>query len=109
MKNIIWLGNSKKSVDLFSKEARKEIGFELYALQTGRKPSNYKPMSSIGLGVEEIKISLENQYRVIYVAKFAEGVYVLHAFIKKTQQTSKADLEIARKNYQELLFSRKKL
>jgi phage-related protein len=108
MKNIIWLGNSKKRIDTFSKEVRRAIGFELYSLQVGEAPSNYKPMPSIGLGVNEIKLSLENQYRVIYVAKFEEAIYILHSFIKKTQKTAPLDLELTKKNYQELLLVRRK-
>ena len=65
MKKIIWLGSSKKSIDGFSREAKQEMGFELYAVQKGDEPSNYKPISRVGSGVKEIRISLQNQYRVI--------------------------------------------
>ncbi len=59
-------------------------------------------MSSVGVGIREIRIHAENEYRVIYVAKFAEAVYVLHAFTKKTQQTAKRDIALATQRYQEL-------
>lgn len=65
-------------------------------------------MSSIGLGVKEIRIHAENEYRVIYVAKFAEAVYVLHAFTKRTQQTSKRDIDLATQRYQDLGKLRKR-
>jgi phage-related protein len=60
-------------------------------------------MPTVGLGVEEIRIRTEDAYRIFYVAKFAEAVYVLHAFQKKTQKTSKLDIEIGQKRYQQIL------
>jgi phage-related protein len=64
-------------------------------------------MTGIGQGVKEIRIHQENEYRVLYVAKFKEAVYVLHSFVKKTQQTSKKDLDIAKKRYAEMLELRR--
>ena len=64
-------------------------------------------MASIGLGVQEIRIHAENEYRVIYVAKFAEAIYILHAFTKKSQETAQRDIEIAAKRYRELAGQRK--
>jgi len=58
-------------------------------------PTDWKPMPSIGPGVREIRIKHEGQYRVIYVAKFADVVYVLHAFRKKTRKTRKQDIDAA--------------
>jgi phage-related protein len=64
-------------------------------------------MSSVGKGVEEIRVWEESgTFRVIYVAKFAEAVYVLHAFQKKTQETSKRDIETARQRFTELMRGR---
>ncbi len=60
-------------------------------------------MPTVGLGVEEIRIRTEDAYRIFYVARFAEAVYVLHAFQKKTQKTSKSDIEIGQKRYQQML------
>ena len=65
-------------------------------------PSDWKPMNNVGRGVREIRIHHEGQYRVIYVAKFDDAVYVLHAFRKKTQKTRKQDIEIARRRFQEI-------
>ena len=65
-------------------------------------PSDWKPMNNVGRGVREIRIHHEGQYRVIYVAKFDDAVYVLHAFRKKTQKTRKQDIEIARRRLKEI-------
>lgn len=70
-------------------------------------PDDWKPMPSIGAGVSEIRVHVEGAYRVIYVAKFGEAVYVLHAFQKKTQQTTKKDLDLAKVRYRELVNSRR--
>lgn len=102
MKPVLWLGNSLAAVRAFSDEARREVGYQLSKTQSGREPSDWRPMSSIGVGVKEIRIHAENEYRVMYVAKFVEAVYVLHAFAKKTQQTTKRDIELATQRYQEL-------
>lgn len=53
-------------------------------------------MPTVGQGVYEIRIRTDVEYRVLYIAKFAEGVYVLHVFGKKTRRTSKPDLDVAR-------------
>ena len=63
-------------------------------------------METVGAGVREIRIHAETGYRVLYVAKFSEAVYVLHGFDKKTQRTPKTDIDLARKRYRELLTER---
>jgi phage-related protein len=76
-------------------------------VQHGREPDDWKPMNTVGQGVKEIRIRDEaGAFRVLYVAKFADAVYVLHCFQKKTEKTSKADLELAAKRYRELLKER---
>lgn len=67
---------------------------------------DWKPMESIGAGVKEIRIRVETSYRVIYVAKFSEAVYVLHAFVKKTQKTSKKDIDLSVDRYKALIRAR---
>ena len=86
----------------FPAEARRQAGFELYAIQRGLDPSDWKAMKTVGSGVREIRIRVLGEWRVLYVAKFADAVYVLHAFQKKTQKTSPNDLEIARRRYKQL-------
>ena len=76
-------------------------------MQTGSMPTDFKPMTTVGAGAYEIRVRSGNQYRVIYVAKFAQSVYVLHSFIKTTPKTSKPDLDIAKAQYSTLLKERK--
>ena len=83
------------------------VGTELRQIQNGLMPSDFKPMTTVGAGVFEIRVRAGNQYRVIYVAKFSEAVYVLHAFVKKTQKTAAPDLELAHNRYNALLNTRK--
>jgi phage-related protein len=107
MKPLFWLGDSRKAIQSFAAEAQDDIGYELEGVQYGRKPSDSKPMPSIGSGVEEIRVWVASgTYRVVYIAKLPEAVYVLHAFQKKTQQTSQSDIELARARLKSLLASR---
>ncbi len=78
-------------------------GFQIDQVQQGHDPDDWKPMSSIGQGVREIRIrDKAGAFRIIYIAKVAEAVYVLHCFQKKTQKAAKSDLDLARKRYQDL-------
>ena len=71
-------------------------------LQTGREPSDWKPMSEVGAGAREIRVRDEaGAFRVIYVAKFADAIYVLHAFQKKVQKTAQTDIDLAGRRYRE--------
>ena len=101
-KPIYWVGSSKIDISNFSEEARRKAGFQLRAVQQGQTPTDFKPMPIVGKGVEEVHIRTDVAYRVFYVAKFEEAVYVLHAFQKKTQKTSKQDLKIGQQRYQEM-------
>ena len=107
MKRIQWLGTSLNTVRSFPESVRKLVGQELRFVQTGSMPTDFKPMTTVGAGAYEIRVRSGNQYRVIYVAKFAESVYVLHSFIKTTPKTSKPDLDIAKAQYAILLKERK--
>ncbi len=108
IKPIQWLGDSLKNVREFSDSGRYHVGRELRRVQTGEMPTDWKPMITVGLGVAEIRIHAENEYRIIYIAKFEEAIYVLHGFAKKTQQTSKRDINLAAKRYRELQQERTK-
>jgi len=84
--------------------ARREAGHQLDQVQHGLEPDDWKPMPSIGPGVREIRIrDAAGAFRVIYVVKFADAVYVLHCFQKKSQKTSKMDLELAGSRYRDLM------
>lgn len=65
-------------------------------------------MPSVGSGVQEIRIHCDNEYRVIYLAKLGEAVYVLHTFEKKTRTTPHAAIEVARRRLQLLLSQRRR-
>src|SRR5579871_3780816 len=83
--------------------ARREAGHQLDRVQNGREPDNWKPMKTVGRGAKEIRIRDEaGAFRVLYVAKFDDAIYVLHCFQKKTEKTSKADVELAAKRYREV-------
>jgi phage-related protein len=99
MKSLKFVGSSLDDLRDFPAEARREAGFELYAIQRGDEPSDWKPMREVGPGVREIRIHVLGEWRVLYVARFADAVYVLHAFQKKTQKTSRQDIELARRRY----------
>jgi phage-related protein len=98
IKDIVFVGRSLESLKRFPQEAKRESGYQLDKVQQGEAPTDWKPMQSIGTGVREIRIREDSgAYRIIYIAKFEEAVYVLHAFQKKTQKTAKADIETAKR------------
>jgi phage-related protein len=106
MKAIEFLGDSLKVIRCFPKEARQNAGRQLAKVQKGNQPDNFKPMPDVGQGVEEIRIRDESGiYRVMYTARLADAVYVLHAFQKKTMQTSNQDMEIAKQRFKQLMRS----
>ena len=107
MKQITWLGNTYQSVKSYSGIVRQEIGYNLDKVQRGQDPHDWKPMISVGSGVKEIRIHEDKEYRVLYVAKFEESIYILHSFIKKTEQTLKKDIELAKQRYIEMLEIRR--
>jgi phage-related protein len=108
VKTITWLGSSYKDLLKFPELARQAAGYQLYNVQLGLEPSDWKPMTSVGLGVKEIRLHHENEYRVLYIAKFKETIYVLHAFVKKSPETLQADIALAKQRYQKILQERGK-
>lgn len=96
-KPVVWLGSSLVDVRAFPRLARQRIGRALDLVQEGEEPPDWKPMPSVGPGVREIRVKIGVQYRVLYVARYAEAVYVLHVFEKKSQKTSERDLALGRK------------
>jgi phage-related protein len=108
MKPIVFLGDSRKTLREFPKSARQLAGYQLRRLQMGIQASDFMPMPSIGKGVEELRIWAESgTYRVLYTARLAEAVYVIHAFPKKTRATSHRDIEIARERFQQMMRGRR--
>ena len=108
MKRIEWLGDSLECIRRFPDDARRASGHQLELVQAGEDPSDFKHMPSVGLGVQEIRVRIGGAFRVIYVAKFYEAIYVLHAFHKKSRQTNKFDIELARQRFKALLQERKR-
>jgi phage-related protein len=100
MKAVRFVGSAREDLAAFPEPARRIAGYELYMLQVGREPSDFKPMPDVGAGVQEFRVrDRAGAFRVIYVARFDDAVYVLHAFQKKTQKTPRLDLEVARRRY----------
>jgi phage-related protein len=100
MKQVIWMGSSREDLRAFPREARREIGYQLEHVQEGVDPDNWKPTSIVGPGVREIRVQESSgAFRCIYLANRPEGIYVLHCFQKKTQKTSRRDLDLAEKRF----------
>lgn len=104
MKPVRFLGDSLHCLRDFPDDARQDAGYQLDKVQQGEQPDDFKPMPAIGKGVEEIRVWDDSgTYRVIYTARLADAVYVLHAFHKKTQATPRKDLDIAKERYGRLM------
>jgi phage-related protein len=102
IKPLKFIASSLDDLRNFPDEARRAAGFELHAIQSGFEPSDWKPMQIIGAGVKEIRIRILGEWRVIYVAKHHDAVYVLHAFQKKTKKTGKQEIDLARQRYMQI-------
>ena len=102
MKPLNFVGSSLDDLRNFPDEARRAAGFEPRAVQNGIEPSDWKPIRAVGPGVKEIRIHVLGEWRVIYVAKLHDTVYVLHAFHKKTRKTSRRDIDLARQRYRQI-------
>jgi|SRR5579859_6997432 len=104
VKPLKFIGTAYADLVAFPREVRREAGFQLDRVQQGREPHDWKPMNTVGSGVQEIRLQdAGGAFRVIYVAKLAAAVFVLHCFQKKTQKTEQRDLDLAAKRYRELL------
>ena len=100
MKPVRFVGSAKDDLAAFPKSARTRAGHEIFMVQVGRNPDDWKPMPTVGPGACEIRVRYEaGAFRVIYVAKLGNAVYILHSFQKKTRKTSHYDLELAKDRY----------
>jgi phage-related protein len=106
-KPLRWVGTSLVDLRAFPEVARREAGYQLRRVQEGLLPDDWKPMTSVGAGVEEIRLHSGQEHRVFYVAKFEEAIYVLHAFEKRSRQTRQADLKLARRRLADLVRTRR--
>jgi phage-related protein len=101
------MGDALDRVRGFSVNARADIGYQLELVQAGEAPTDFRPMPDVGPGTMEIRVHAGSEYRVFYVARFEEAVYVLHVFQKKTQKTRDADIEMGRRRYRAAIEGRK--
>jgi len=106
-KPVRWLGSSRGDLRAFPDDARQEAGYQLSRVQHGEEPADWKPLGSIGPGVMELRIRTAVAHRVLYVAKFAEAVYVLHAFEKRSRKIRSVDVAVAKKRWSDLLRQRR--
>lgn len=102
MKPLKFIGTSLADLGAFPAAVRKAAGFELWQVQEGLMPSDFKPLLEVGPGAYEIRVHVGGEWRVIFVARFADAVYVLHAFHKKTRKTGRPDIELARRRYRQI-------
>ena len=108
-KPILWVGSSLSDLRAFPDDVRRFAGFELRRVQQGLQPTDWKPMASVGTGVEEIRIHTGREHRVLYIARFEEGVYVLHAFEKRSRKTPAKEIEVGRTRLREALMVRRRV
>lgn len=100
MKPLEFLGSSRDDLTAMPAGVRHDIGVELMRVQFGGDPMDFKPIPTVGAGAHEIRVrDASGAFRAIYVAKFKAAVYVLHAFQKKTPQTAKVDIDLAKVRY----------
>lgn len=105
LKPIGWIGNSYAEIMGLDEVSKKELGYQIYQLQKGKNPDDFKPMPSVGSGVYEIRVRDENnknKIRCFYVAKFEKAIFILHVFTKDTQKTGSKNIEIGKKRLQSL-------
>ena len=104
MKELRFRGSSLDDLRKFPALAVREAGYQMDKVQNGIEPTDWKPMETVGAGGKEIRIQDESgAFRMIYLAKLADAVYVLHCCQKKTQQTSERDIKLARKRFKDLM------
>ena len=107
-KEIRWVGTAYEDILKFPTEPRKESGFQLGKVQAGLEPDDWKPFDDVGAGTKEIRVrDTGGVFRVMYVAKFEEAIYVLHCFQKKTEATTKHDKDVAETRYRAVVRERR--
>jgi phage-related protein len=104
MKPAEFRGTALDDLRAFPENAKREAGYQIDRVQKGLEPDDFKPMTSVGKSVYEIRVQdPSGAFRVIYIAKFEKCVYVLHCFQKKTQKTTQKDLDLAKARLRELM------
>ena len=102
MKPVVFVGSSLNDLRDFSPLARQMAGFQIDRVQNGLMPEDFKPMPSVGQGVYEIRVNVQGAWRVLYISRLEDAIYVLHCFQKKTQKTRKEDIDLAQKRYKDI-------
>ena len=105
-KPLVWVGSSRRDLRALPETVRLRAGYELSRVQEGLEATDWKPMPEAGEGVREIRVRVQGEHRILYVAKFEEAVYVLHVFQKKTRKTPWPDMVTTRLRYREVLRRR---
>lgn len=104
MKKVVWMGSSKSDLKAFPPDVVDDMGHQLFLVQCGLEPDDWKPMASVGAGVREIRVrDASGAFRTVYLATRPEALYVLHCFQKKTQQTALHDIRLARQRLKDVL------
>jgi len=98
-KRLRWVGSSREDLRKFSEKAREVAGFQLFQLEKGLNPDDFSPMPDVGNGACEIRVQIGEDFRIVYVAKWADAIYVLHVFQKKSRKTSPKDITLAKSRY----------
>ena len=108
MKSILYCATALRDIQEFPTRIKQRILrlLEMLAERLELQPNDFKYVSTVGMGTYDLRVKADKQYRVFYVAKFEEAIYVLHAFIKKTPQTSQRDIEKGQERYKTLLLHR---
>ena len=108
MKSVYFVGSSRDDLRELPEDARETAGYQLFKVQQGKEPDDWKPTSMVGTGVREIRVWEESgTYRILYVARFEEALYVLHVFEKRSQKTPQRDIQLAKERYADLVRWRK--
>lgn len=107
-KSIKWLGSSFRDLGRLPEKVKEEIGDQLHGVQIGLQPVDWKPVKTVGAGVREIRVRVRKDiFRVVYLANISDFVYVLHVFQKKSQQTTKRDIDIAKRRFKSIAAKRR--
>ena len=100
MKGLFFVGSAREDLAAFPESARRAAGYQLFLVQAGREPTDFKPMPDVGPGACELRVRDQaGAFRVIYVVRFKDAIYVLHAFQKKTRKTAGMDIDLAKRRY----------
>jgi phage-related protein len=93
---VVWEGDSREVLLSFPGDLRQNLGFQLWQLQQGEQPSDYRPLPSAGAGVFELRDQdARGWYRVVYLSRIHNVIHVLHCFEKKSREMPRRDFENA--------------